>query len=183
MKKLKVLAIAFLVFFSITMNAEALESKMITRQNSASAFASWSEGTLYYMDLYISETNKNTYIYVEICRKFSCAYGEMYTQKDVLDISMKLDKATLSPVEMTVWDYYYDTSEKITIQAEWRGVGKVIKGSSHAISKLGDMTFKYSDSTNSRDALAIGSMNGNDLKPTKFAGLSKSKLVSMTMEK
>lgn len=182
MKKLNVLAVAFLVFLSITVNAAALDSKSMTRQDSASAYASWSEGSSNTY-LYVSETNDDTYINVQICGEFSCTYGDMYTQEDVLDVSRKLNKATLSPVDIIIYDYNTGIYEEITIQAEWTGVGEVFKSSSHSISKFGDMTFKYSDSTQSRDATATGTINGNDLGLSNYAGLYLSKYVSMTMEK
>ena len=45
MKKIYMLALAFMVLFSMTMSVEALEQKTINRQNGVSAYADWTKTT------------------------------------------------------------------------------------------------------------------------------------------
>lgn len=182
MKKLYTVAFVFMVLLSMTMSASALVSKTITRQNGNSAFASWSDGASSTF-LGVFENNDGTDIFVSICTPGICKSGFTFTQQDVLNADRRLTTATLTPVQVVLFDFSTGTSETITIQAEWTGVGDLIKSSSHSISKFGDFMFKFSGSSTFREAEATGSVNGQDIGTSVFAEISTFKVATMTMQK
>ncbi len=189
-----------MVLFSMTMSAAALESKTIFRQSENAATASWSnatsDGTII-TDLSVTKTKDGTDIFIRICKmdltgNLTCKFGFNTNQQDVFSISNKLTIATLSPVEISLFSQppppppsplSSDTVETITIQAQWTGVGDLIKGSSKSMSKSGEVIEKFSDTSTMRQATATGSINGTDLGRSDFANLVEFKSASMTMQK
>jgi len=191
MRKIYTLVFALMVLLSVTMSAAALESKTIYRQNGVAAVASWSDETpdgTTFTDLQADETNGGTDVFVFINTPTTFKSGSILTQEDVFDINNKLTTATLSPVQMSLSIFNSSTGEfigeeTITIQAQWTGVGDLTKSSSKFMSKSGEFTEKFSDSSIIRDASATGSINGQELGISDFAELIKFKSASMTMEK
>jgi hypothetical protein len=191
MRKIYTLVFALMVLLSVTMSAAALESKTIYRQNGVAAVASWSDETpdgTTFTDLQADETNGGTDVFVFINTPTTFKSGSILTQEDVFEINNKLTTATLSPVQMSLSIFNSSTGEfigeeTITIQAQWTGVGDLTKSSSKFMSKSGEFTEKFSDSSIIRDASATGSINGQELGISDFAELIKFKSASMTMEK
>jgi hypothetical protein len=191
MRKIYTLVFALMVLLSVTMSAAALESKTIFRQNGVAAVASWSDETpdgTTFTDLQADETNGGTDVFVFINTPTTFKFGSILTQEDVFDINNKFTTATLSPVQMSLSVFNSSTGEfigeeTITIQAQWTGVGDLTKSSSKFMSKSGEFTAKFSDSSIIRDASATGSINGQELGISDFAELIKFKSASMTMEK
>ena len=192
MKKLFTGVIVLMVLLSLAISAEAVESKEIYREEGTNAYASWheySDGV--YTDKFIQATTSNdgTDIYVHIWTHdentgaWFDKSGYMFTQEDVFEIDKKLEYATLSPVDIELFDWNTGTVENITIDAQWTGEGDVIKSSSKYISKYDDFMSKYSDKSFFREATATGSINNEDLGTSDFAEMIKFKSVSMYMEK
>ncbi|KCZ71534.1 hypothetical protein ANME2D_02267 [Candidatus Methanoperedens nitroreducens] len=190
MRKLYMLAFALMVLLSMTMGALALESKTIYRQNGASASAEWSE-TVGNVDTYtylsVFKTNDGTDIYTSICTymegSYSCKWGYKFTQESVFNIDNKLKSATLSDVQVDLYDWDTYTVETVTVKVVWTGVGDVTKGSYKSISKYGDYIGKYSDRSTFSEATATGSINDQELGTSDFGTLIKFKSAYMSMEK
>ncbi len=184
MKKIYTLVFALVVLVSMTMGATALEFKTITRQNGEAADASWStpDGSNF-TGLSAMKTNDGTDIFVFISTPTTFKIGSKLTQEDVFDIDKKLTTATLSPVEVELFDLNTGEVENITIQAQWTGVGDLTRGSSKFTSKSGEFIAKFSDSSSIREAAATGSINSQDLGTSNFGELIKFKSASMTMQK
>ncbi len=195
MKKLYALGLALVVLLSMTMGAAALEQKTITRQNGVAAVASWSDDTpdgTSFTDLQAVESNDGTDIFVFISTPTTFKFGSISTQKNVLDVDNKLTTATLSPVQIDLSVFNSTTFEfigveTITIQAQWKGTGDLLKDNFKLMEKIGDFTFKFSSDSKFRDATATGSITTDrgtsDLGTSDFAALIKFKSASMTMEK
>ncbi|MCG7848939.1 MAG: hypothetical protein MIO93_07140 [ANME-2 cluster archaeon] len=196
MKKLFTGVFVLMVLFSLTISAEAFDSKSIYRDEGMAAYAGWYEYTDgVYTDTFIQATTSNdgTDIYVDIWTydentgDSSGKWGYMFTQEDVFTIDKKLESATLSPVDIELYVYDWNTDtytmETVTIAAQWTGEGDVMKSSSKSIFKYDDFTSKYSDKSSFREATATGSINDEDLGTSDFGELIKFKSVSMYMEK
>jgi hypothetical protein len=192
MKKLYAAAFAFVVSLSMIMSATALEYKTIYRQNGMSAYADWTEinGDIN-NDTYLSvtETDDGTDVYLSIWTydastgNSSYKYGYNFIQDDVFSIDKKLNSASLENMQIDLYQWYCDENGicgetpagTATIKADWTGTGD--------ISKYGDYIAKGSDSSSSRNAIATGSINGDDIGTSAFAGLAKFKSVYMDMKK
>lgn len=190
MRKLYKLSLALVVLLSMAMSAQALESKTIDRQNGASASANWDEincdiTTSKY--LYVTETDDGTDIYMEIYTYgpdyWSGKSGYMCTQDDVFSIDKKLNSASLSDVEIEVYDWDTGVSETLTVNADWIGKGDISRDSYTSRSQSGNYVWKSSDSSKYRDASATCSINGLDLGASSYASLSNFKNAYMSMEK
>lgn len=184
--------VALLVMLSLTIGATAMEYKSITREDGVSAYASWSNTVTdgnEYTYLGVMKTDKGTDIFVNICKEdisgnFNCVYGFAFTQEDVFTMDRRLDSATLSSVNVDLFNSSTGIVEKtVAIQADWTGEGDVTKGSSHYISKFGGFTYKFSDSVSFRQATATGTLDGNKLGTSVFGEMDKFKRASMSMEK
>ncbi|KCZ72568.1 hypothetical protein ANME2D_00997 [Candidatus Methanoperedens nitroreducens] len=191
MKKLYALVFALMLLLSTSISAVALESKTIYRQNGAAAYAVWSEtaGDVY-TDKFLSvtKTNDGTDIYVSICTfstegDYSCKWGYKFTPEAVFDINKKLESATLSTVQVDLYDWYSPAMETVTIQAQWTGTGDATKGSYKVISKYGDYTSKYSDRSTFREATATGSIDDQELGTSDFGAMVNFKSAYMFMKK
>ncbi|MBW6517345.1 MAG: hypothetical protein K0A89_02435 [ANME-2 cluster archaeon] len=192
MKKVFAGVLVFMVLLSLTISAEAFESKVIYRDDGMAAYASWSEyANGVYTDKFIQvlETDDGTDIsvyiwtYDEKTGEWSGRSGYMFTRDDVFTMDKKLGSAILSPVNIELYDWNTDTVETITLAAQWTGEGDVMKSSSKSISKYDDFMSKYSDNSMYREATVTASINDEDLGTSDFSELIKFKSVSMYMEK
>lgn len=196
MKKLFTSLFVLMVLLSLSISAEAFDSKSIYRTNGMAASASWFENTDSVDSgtfINVMETDDGTDIYVDIwtydkaAEVWSDKWGYLFTQEDVFTIDKKLESATLVPVDIVLYGYDSNTDtsteETMTIAAQWTGEDDVIKSSSKYIFKYDDFISKYSDNSMFREATATGSINNDDLGPSDFGELIKFKSVSMDMEK
>ena len=193
MRKVFSVTFALIVLLSMATSVQALESKTIERHNGASAYAGWTEVngdviTDTYLD--VTETDDGTDIYLGTYTWDSSngnylneQSGYMFTNDDVFSVDKKLNSASLSEVEMEVYNYYTGESETLTVKADWIGKGCISKGSSTYSSRDGDYVWKSSDSSTSREASTTGSINGLDLGVNSYASLSNFKNAYMNMEK
>jgi hypothetical protein len=188
MKKTYVIIFALMVLLSMTLSASALQYKQKTLVNGDDASATWSDSSMYtYLDVY--NTQGQTYIVFEVCTLdskgniVSCKYGNPIGNV-VLDINKKLNTATLSPVQVGLYDSYTGNYDKtVTLQAMWAGPGDVSKGSYTTTSKSGDYTSKYSSNTLYRSAIATGTIDGKGLGTSQVGTISLFKSVSITTVK
>jgi hypothetical protein len=196
MKKLFTGLFVLMVLLSLSISAEAFDSKSIYRTNGMAASASWFENTESVDSgtfINVMETDDGTDIYVDIwtydkaAEVWSDKWGYLFTQEDVFTIDKKLKSATLVPVDIVLYGYDSNTDtsteETMTIAAQWTGEDDVIKSSSKYIFKYDDFISKYSDNSMFKEATATGSINNDDLGPSDFGELIKFKSVSMDMEK
>ena len=192
MKKIYAITFALMVLLTMAMSAEALQYKTISRSNGVAADASWTETdgdvtTDTY--LYVTETDDGTdislyiYTYDTMTGTWSDKSGYMYTQDDVFSMDKKLNSASLSDVQIEVYDWYTGESETMTVSADWTGTGKITKSSYKSMSKYDDYVWRSSDSSSYRSAIATGSINGDDLGSSYSATLIKFKQAYMDMEK
>jgi len=193
MRKSFVLTFALIVLLSMAMSVQALESKTIERNSGESAFASWTEtnGNMV-TDTYLSvtKTNDGTDIYVDIYtwdtsdeNYWVGKSGYMFTKENVFSIDKKLNSASLSEIELEVYNWETGEMVPLTINADWTGVGEISKGSFRSSSKDGDYTFKSSDSSSYRTASITGSINNCDFGAKSYGDLVKFKSAYMNMEK
>lgn len=182
MKKIYVIAIAFMVMFSMATAAIALEYKTIYRESGKSASAEWSGSDGSYTGMYVTETDDGTDIFIIISTMDAFKIGYLYTQEDIFDIDNRLKTAVLSPVDIELYNYSDYTSEVVTINAQWEGTGDLEKGSYKYISKYGNYMEKFSSSSSFREAQATGSI-GEDLGISDYANLVAFKSASISMEK
>ncbi len=190
MKKYAIV-VALLVMLSVTLSATALVSKSIYRENGVSAYAYWDKTTAdgyEYTNLGVMKTDRGTDIYVYTCKydmewNGSCMDGYAFTTKDVFTVDRKLNSATLSTVNVDMYDW--NTYEVITVpvQASWTGDGDLSRSIYRSISKSNDFTFKYSGSVLYRNAIATGTLDGNDLGTSSYAEIDQFKNAYMSMEK
>lgn len=201
MKKLYSITLALIVLFSTAVSVEALESKSMQRYNGAHASADWTEtngNATIYTYLSVTETDDGTDIYVssytydDKTGYSSEKYGYMFTQDDVFNIDKKLNSASLSEVEIEVYEWYYDETEGYyyteeagtsIVKADWTGIGDISKGSFRSSSRDGDYVFRSADSSLSREAIATGSISGNDLGSSSYAWMDSFKSAYVSMEK
>jgi hypothetical protein len=190
MRKLYTALLTLVVLLSTTMSVQAIEYKSLERHNGESAYASWyqTEGNAtIYTYLSVTETDDGTDIYVSTSTYgpdfWSDKSGYFFTNDDVFQIDKKLNSASLSEVQVDVYDWYTCESETLTVNADWIGKGDISRGSSSYGSKNGDYVWKSSDSSLCRDASATCSINGLDLGVNSYASMSNFKSACMSMEK
>ena len=183
MKKIYTIGFALVVMLSMVMSAAAFE-KIITRENGEAAVASWStpDGSTF-TGLQAVKTKDGTDIFVFISTPTTFKFGSTSTQEDVFSINKKLTTATLSPVELDLFDYNTGEVETITVQAQWTGKGDLIRNSFRFMSKSGEFVAKFSASSTMREATATGSINDDDLGTSNSAQLIAFKSASMEMKK
>ncbi len=193
MRKLYVLALALMVLLSMTLSVEALEQKTINRQSGMTAYADWTETTAegQTTDTYLSvtESNDGTDIYISICTYdttgyYACESGYKFTTEDVFSMDKKLVSASLSGVDIEVYDWNTGAAETLkNVRAEWTGTGDVSTGSFKYTSKYGDYMMKSSSSSSYREAGATGSIDDIDLGVSAYGGMGKFKSADIYMEK
>lgn len=201
MRKLYTIIFTLMVLLSTAVSVDALESKSIQRYNGAQATADWTETTgnvTTYTYLSVTETDDGTDIYVsmwtydEMTGDCSDKYGYMFTEDNVFSIDKKLNSASLSEVEIETYEWYYDETEgyyiyedagTLTFKADWTAIGDLSKGSYRSSSRDGDYVFRSAENSLSREAIATGSINGNDLGSSSYAWMNSFKSAYMSMEK
>jgi hypothetical protein len=199
MKKIYMLALAFMVLFSMTMSVEALQQKTINRQNGVSAYADWTKTTGDLTTdtlLSVTQSDIGTDIWMYICTyditgNGSCKSGEIITQENVFSMDKKLDSASLKAVQIELSEWICDENGMClqtpagtaNIEATWTAIGKVSTGSYKWMSKDGNYIAKGSSSSSSRMATAQGTLNNEDLGTSAFGGMAKFKSVDMQMIK
>lgn len=191
MRKVFSVTFALIVLLSLATSVQALESKNIQRDNGASAFASWSEtnGNLI-NNTYLSVTKSNdeTYIYLDIYTWDSSngnfvndKSGSMFISDDIFSIDKKLNSASLSEVDVEVYNWDTGKMEILPVTADWTGIGDVSTDSYTSISTNGDYRFRSTSHSNYRDASATGSINNTDLGIDSYGSLVKFKSAYMNM--
>lgn len=192
MNKIQTLAVALMVLFSITMSAAALESKYMERHDGMSAYAQWTEKMVdnHSCNIYLNviESDYGTEVYIDMCTlnddgTWKCMWGSLFTEEDVFELDRNLETATLSPVEVELYDWETGTTKVITIDALWTGTDEAIKGSYKQMSKQGDYFMKFSEKSKHRPAIATGAMDGHELGNSDFAEMFMFDNVYMSMEK
>jgi hypothetical protein len=200
MKKIYMLALTFMVLFSMTMGVEALQQKTINRQNGESAYADWTKTTGDLTTetlLSVTQSNIGTDISMSICTydyitgNGSCKSGYMFTQDNVFSMDKKLDSASLKAVTIELSEWTCDNTGMClqtpagtaTIDATWTATGKVSTSSYKWQSKDGNYIAKGSSSSSSRLATAQGTLNNDKLGTSSFGGMAKFKSVGITMTK
>ena len=193
MRKVFSITFALIVLLSLATGVQALESKTIQRDNGASACASWSktDGNLI-TDTYLSatESRDGTDIYLgtytwDITNGTTVndEYGYIFTTDDVFSIDKKLNSATLSEVQINVYNWYTGEVKTLNVTADWTGTGEVQRGSSTYVSTSGDYRFRSTSSSNYRTATAACSVNNKDLGQNNDGSLSNFKSAYIDMEK
>lgn len=185
------IVVALLVMLSVTLSATALVSKSINRENGVSAYAYWDKTTAdayEYTNLGVMKTDRGTDINVYTCKydmegNGNCMYGYAFTTEDVFTVDKKLNSATLSTVNVDM--YNWTTNEVITVpvEASWTSNGDLSRSSSRSISKSSDFTFKFSNNVVYRNAIATATLDGNDLGTISYAEIDQFKNAFMSMEK
>lgn len=192
MKKLHAIVFALLLLLLTTISAAAMEYKTISRQNGGNAYADWSVTSgdeITYSYLGVTNSNAGSDIYFSQCTydmvndEYSCKYGNKFTQEEVFTINSKLVSASLSAVEVELYDESSSSFETVSIHAEWTGTGDIIKDSIKYTSKFEDYIFRSSSSTSYRSATVTGSINNEEFGTSEYAGLAKFKSAYIDMKK
>lgn len=193
MRKVFSVTFALIVLLCLATSAQALHSKTIQRDNGASASASWSQtnGDLI-TDNYLSVTKSNdgTDLYLDVYTWDASngnfvdgKSGYMFTKDDVFSIDKKLNSASLSNVDVEVYNWDTGKTEILPVMADWSGIGEVSTGSSSYASTDGDYKFRSTSSSNYRDASATASINNNDLGQSNYGSLNSFKNAYIDMIK
>ena len=193
MRKVFSVTFALIVLLSMAIGVQAMESKTIERNNGLSAFAVSTEtnGNMV-TDTYLSvtKTNDGTDISLDIQTWDSSSgnylngkSGYMFTKDNVFSLDKKLNSASLSKVDIEVYNWDTGKTEILPVMADWTGKGEVSKGNFRSTSKDGDYTFRSSDSSSYRDASVTGSINNCGLGINSYANLVNFKSAYMNMEK
>lgn len=196
MRKLYTLLFTLIVLLSTTMSVQAFEYKSLSRNNDASASASWTEinnnaTTNTYLSIY--ETDDGTDIYVsqytydnsEPYYWYSSSYksGCLFTKDNVFKIDKKLNSASLSEVKIDLNDWNAGETETVTLKVDWTGEGDISTGSYKSSSTYDDYVSKSSSSSSHRQASATGSINDSDLGTSSYASMGFSESVYSSMDK
>lgn len=193
MRKIFSVTFALIVLLCLATSVQALQSKTIQRDNGASASASWSKtnGDLITNNyLSVTKSNAGTDIYLDVYTWDSTngnfvneKSGYMFTKDDVFRIDKKLNSASLSNVDVEVYNWDTDKTEILPVMADWSGTGDVSTGSSSYASTDGDYRFRSTSSSSYRDASATGSINNNDLGQSNYGSLNSFKNAYIDMMK
>ena len=193
MRKVFSVTFALIVLLCLATSVQALQSKTIQRDNGASASASWSKtnGDLITNNyLSVTKSNAGTDIYLDVYTWDSTngnfvneKSGYMFTKDNVFSIDKKLNSASLSNVDVEVYNWDTDKTEILPVMADWSGTGDVSTGSSSYASTDGDYRFRSTSSSSYRDASATGSINNNDLGQSNYGSLNSFKNAYIDMMK
>lgn len=166
------------------------KDKIILRDNGSFANAFWHEeapdGTIIDTALFVSETERGTDIFLDRFfvapdGTFTSQFGYVFTTEDVFDISKKLQTATLSPINIEVFTCgeFDCTSEILTVDAQWTGVGELTKTKFKSSFTSENFRVKFSESTSFRQATATGTIGEQSLGDSIFAELGSFKRAEM----
>ncbi|MCC4770457.1 hypothetical protein FXV91_09750 [Methanosarcina sp. DH2] len=192
MKNLYKILLFLVLLLSMAVNVDALEQKTMIRDDQTYASASWTEKERSIVtDTSMSVTKKDdgtyislsVYTYDQMTGYGSYKSGFMVTQDKVFKISNTLDSASLSEIEMEIYNGNTGEKEILTVKADWVGKGDIIGGISKDMSKFPGYISRTSFSNLYREATAIGSINNCDIGESYNAGLYKDKSTISTMEK
>lgn len=163
------------------------KDKSIVRNNGVYAYGGWHEekgdGKTVDTLLFIIEHDTGTDIFIEIVTfnpdgLSTGQFGYLFTTENVLDVSKKLNRATLSPIELELCIFDEETGEchpaKMALQAQWTGVGKISKVKTKT-NEGEDLKVKFRGTTTFRQATAVGSLGESDFGTSQFAELGSFK--------
>jgi hypothetical protein len=169
----------------------AAYSASISREVSDFAQASWvtedSEGRALNTLLFVREStgtpdseNELTVVRdIVLDGEIGTLSGSIFTQADLFSMD-DLKTATLPTTDIAVCAPFSNICETLTVQASWTGLGDVEKSTSKFFSKEDDVRFKVKESTRVSEAVATGSIGGQDLGESENAELRTSeRVVSM----
>jgi hypothetical protein len=169
----------------------AAYSASISREVSDFAQASWvtedSEGRALNTLLFVREStgtpdseNELTVVRdIVLDGEIATLSGSIFTQADLFSMD-DLKTATLPTTDIAVCAPFSNICETLTVQASWTGLGDVEKSTSKFFSKEDDVRFKVKESTRVSEAVATGSIGGQDLGESENAELRTSeRVVSM----
>jgi len=128
--------------------------------------------------------------------------GSVSTSENVLSAAHSLERASLSPIEVTICDFAAERDvdgncigETVRIQAEWTAIGKPAKERFQFTQKTNcdnslcsttdqhdDFKVKVTAAGESRNAIAIGSLNGVDLGASTIDAFGQSPFLSSIKE-
>ena len=166
----------------------AAYSASISREVSVFAQASWvtadSEGRALNTFLFVrestgtpdSESELTVVRDIVLDGEIVTQSGSIFTQADLFSMD-DLNTATLPPTDIVVCIPFSNICETLTLQARWTGLGDVEKSTSKFFSKEDDMRFKIKESTRVSEAVATGSIGGQDLGESENAQLRTTELV------
>jgi hypothetical protein len=109
-------------------------------------------------------------------------YGYMFTTDDVFSIDKKLNSASLSEVPINVYNSHTGKTENVKVTADWTSTGEIQKGTSTYVSTSGGYRFKSTSMSDSRTAIATGSVNNKDLGQNIDGEFSKFKSATIEMK-
>lgn len=171
--------------------AEPADNKVTTREDSVFAQASWqtedSEGQSLITFLFVREStgtpdseNEVTILRdIELDGEIVTLAGSIFTQEDVFSIDDKnLNTASFPPTEIRACVPFGNICETLTVQADWTGTGDIEKSTSKTINKEEDLKSKFSETTQVREAVATGSIDGEELGESENAQLRKTESVT-----
>lgn len=172
-------------------SAESTDNKVTTREDSVFAQASWqtedSEGQSLITFLFVREStgtpdseNEVTILRdIELDGEIVTLTGSIFTQEDVFSIDDKnLNTASFPPTEIRACVSFGNICETLTVQADWTGTGDIEKSTSKTINKEEDLKSKFSETTQVREAVATGSIDGEELGESENAQLRKTESVT-----
>lgn len=189
-RKSYTILITLVVLLSMAMSVQALESKIIQRQNGVTANAYWTEknGDIT-TDTFLTVTKSDTGtdilldIYTNGPNDWSDKHGSMFTQDNVFNVDNKLNSASLSEVNIDVYDFNTGEIKTETVKADWIGKGFISKDSFKSVSKSGSYIWTSNSINKFRDATATSNINGLDLGVSQGANLVSFKTAYMEMRK
>lgn len=188
------LAAVLALGFSFPQAFAEAKDKVIFRDNGSFTYTFWqdetADGSLSTTSLFVSDSSVGTDVFLSRSISnpdgtFIDTFGFAFTTEDVLTISKKLDAASLSPIEMEiqtctfVQDSYDCTSDTVTIQADWTGIGDVVKTTSKSNISTPDFKVKFSQTSTFGHGTATASIDDEDLGESIYAELGKFKRVEM----
>ena len=155
--------------------------KYMTRTNGNQAIAQWDDvngNTETYTFLIADVSDQGAFVAISQCNTdlntftVSCLFGFASPSANVFSTDKKLSTATLSPVQVDLYDDSFSYVKTVTVQASWTGQGKSTKSLTNVHAKYDSFQETYRNRATARDATATGSIDG-----TSIAGLEDGYLV------
>lgn len=195
MRKLYAILFTLIVLLSTTMSVQAMEYKSLSRNNDASASASWTEinnnaTTQTYLSVTNTDDGTDIYVYTytydtsePYWDSYSYKSGCLFTKDKVFKMDKKLNSANLSEVKIDLNNWSNGETETLNIKVDWTGEGEISTGSYKSSSTQDDYIWKSTSSSSHRQASATGIINNTDLGTSSYALLSSSESMYTSMEK